>query len=395
MASNLSATPDISKLVQQIKEYRLDNIQPNILQWDRDSYFPKEVFEFLHEQNLMSVCIPREHGGNYLPLPLTLELVRELAKGSTGIATGFFASQLGLTPIMEFGSAEVKQEAARRFLDSKSLIGLAMTEKDSGIDVANITTTAVNTGEGISLNGEKNYITNAGVSSSYSIFAKHTDSNGSPLGISAFYVPSDLPGFEINEYYDKIGNRDSKTGVLKFNNVLLKDDYLLGEPGRGLDILSVALSRSKTMIGAVAVGVAQHALEIAQDSLFNRVRKKGPLLFRADVQNLLCTLHAKVNAAWQLTKWSATEWEANGNAIIPASQVKLFCSDLAVSVVNECVELVGAKAYMNDHELSKLIRDVKLLEIYEGSTSVQTSIMARSIFQDYYSEYFRAQNKAA
>jgi alkylation response protein AidB-like acyl-CoA dehydrogenase len=255
-----------------------------------------------------------------------------------------------------------------------SLWSFAMTEAGAGSDLANIKTHAKRVPGGFILNGEKNFITNANHSSHMAIFAQLGDE-----GISCFYVNGDREGLTRGPAFQKIGWKKANTGSLLFKDVFIPDRHLLGEPGQGLRILTHCLNRSKTLLGAMGVGISQRAFDLCVERLLTTERFEKSLLDQSAIRHQLARMATQMESAWMMVARAAATWDAGLAAVKESSMAKLVGGSTAVDIADQAMELFGARGFLQDFEVSRLVSDAKAIEIVEGPTLVQELLVAREI----------------
>ncbi|MDZ4676581.1 MAG: acyl-CoA dehydrogenase family protein [Oligoflexia bacterium] len=368
--------------LQYIKNFTREMIIPGSQERDRNAHFAHNIYAELHKLNIMHAVVPKTLGGLEMPVSDMIWVIKELAFGSAGVATTVMANLLGYSPVVLYGSEELKRKRFLETPEKSSLWSFAMTEAAVGFDVGNTQTRAKKIKTGYILNGRKDYITNSAHATHISVFANVQNTQGNLLGISTFYVPANAEGVRRGESMNKLGHRESNTGELFFENVFVPDEHLLGEIGQGIKILHHSLGRTKTLIGAIANGICTRAFELATGHLASRGTQGHTLLNKSAVQQFLVRYYTEIQAAWLLTCHAAATWDSGSLAIQEASMTKMYSSDLAVRFASEALELMGAQGYSADNEISRLYRDAKLLEIYEGSTQVLEILIGKEIFKN-------------
>ncbi len=360
-----------------LQRYFRKNVKPNVLDWDEKGYFPQGVFEELFRLGLMTAAYPRSCGGTENTTEMLLEVARELGYFSPGIFSSWVANIFAQTAIAQNAPSHLMEELARDQIKGMSLLSLAANESGAGSDLRTIQTRAVRVPGGFRISGAKHFITNANHASHFLVLVE-TRGESSPE-LTFVLIPSNSEGISIERPIEKLGQGESNTSNLEFENVFVPERAVLGACGSGLDILARAISRSKTLISGAAVGVARRAHEEVVQYLSMTERSGKSLLSRKDLQTVLVNHHVQMNAGWGLAREAALAWDRNGVAVLEASMAKLFCADMAVSVVDDSIEMLGARGYLRDGILAKLYRDVKLFEIYEGASSIQVALIAREM----------------
>lgn len=355
----------------------LNSLDPAFLrQLDQNSTFPQPIFKEFHRLGIMNCALSPSLGGAGVNMQEMAQLASELGYFSPGLFSGWAACLLGTTAISLFAQEEIKQKILATYSNEKQIMSFCFTEPDAGTDAELLSTTFSKTANGYVLNGNKHLITNINHAHHYVVFARPKDKNDPIQTASAFYVDSTANGITVGVPFEKMGHRESNTGSVTFTNVHISRQNLLAEHGAGIEILSRCISRTKTLIAAAAAGLCRKANEITIDYLSQRVLYGMPLIKRADIRAQLADFNVRMEAAWLLTLNAGRAWD-NGNAIKEASMAKYYSSMVAVEFVSKAMELCGGLAYLQDHPMSKMYRDAKLFEIYEGASLVQLSIVAR------------------
>jgi acyl-CoA dehydrogenase len=364
----------LSKLLQE-------KVDPYLLGWDDADYFPMDVFRQLHQCEIMTVGLPLALGGSGSPMMALMGIAETMAFHSSGLTASWLANLLAQTAISRFATAAVAQTVIREHLNSQSVLSFCATERESGFDIARLKTVARPVENGYLLSGEKYFITNINYAAHLVVFAKVARSaNDVEPGVSAFIVDAKSAGIRKGEPLKKLGQRESDTGQIFFEDVFIPHEHLLGRVGDGYKIVECCLSRTKTLLAATAVGICRRAETEAVNYLLRTVRYGEPLLARREIQNILSSLRVKREASWLLGCQSAAIWDEKETAVYASSVAKHFAADAAVETVDEALELTGGSGYLRENFLSKLQRDVKVLEIYEGSTLVLNAVIGRELF---------------
>lgn len=365
--------------LSEIRSFVSEVVIPYEKEDPHSQIFSMSIARGLYDRGILQLITPKVYGGKEAPVSDLIGVARELGYGSASVAATFIGNMLGYSAVVLYGRDGLKEKICRQYSSQFGLWSFGMTEGGVGSDLLSTRTVARRVPGGFILNGEKNFITNATYSSHLAIFARLVDENGKEEGISCFYVPGDSQGLERGPAMDKIGWKKANTGTLCFKDLYLPEEYLLGAPGQGLRILTHCLNRSKTLLGAVGVGIARRALDLASERLQQTERFDKALLEQPAIRHLLARLHTKVEAAWLLTCQAAAVWDAGHAAVKDASMAKLFGGSVAVEVSSQVMELFGARGYFNDYEVSRLISDAKAIEIVEGPSLVQELLIAKEV----------------
>jgi acyl-CoA dehydrogenase len=303
-----------------------------------------------------------------------------LAAACGGVAATFGQNSLGLTPFLIAGSPELKEELLPKHTSGPNLSAFCLTEAGAGSDVSGIRSTARREGDEFVINGTKQFITNGGVASLYSVFASE-DPELKHKGLSAFMVPADSPGVSTGKKENKLGQRATDTREVIFDNVHIPAHYRLGEGFDGFKIAMMTLDHSRAGVGASAVGVARAALEAATAYAKERVQFGKPIAALQAVQLMLADMAIKVNAARWLC-WHAAWLTDNGKPNSKESAMaKCFAGDTAMQVTTDAVQVFGGYGYMKDYPVEKYMRDAKLYQIYEGTNQIQRLVIAGQLIR--------------
>jgi acyl-CoA dehydrogenase len=355
-----------------------EEILPIAAEYDRQACVPPGIAEKAKAAGLLNVTIPVEYGGmGYGALDSAI-IAEELGAACAGISITILVNGLALTPIQLAGTEEQKEKFLRPVAEKAKLAAFCLTERDAGSDAGSLRTTALLDGDEFVINGQKCFVTSGGLAEILVVFAL-TDPAKGPRGISAFVVPANTPGIQVTKVEDKMGQRASNTAELTFENVRVPQSYLLGKPGRGFTLALQTLDFGRSGVAALSVGVARAALEYAIDYAKARSQFSVPIINNQGVSFLLADMAMKVEAARLLT-WQAA-WNADQGlkATGKSAMAKCFASDTAMEVTTNAVQIFGGLGYMKDYPVEKLMRDAKLLQIYEGTNQIQRMVIARQL----------------
>jgi butyryl-CoA dehydrogenase len=330
----------------------------------------------LADSDMFRVFVPEEYeglGGGCLDLCLVIE---ELSRVCAGVAVSYAAVALGVTPLLEYGTAEQKYKYLPDVASGKKLAAFALTEPGAGSDAAAIKTTAERVEEGYLINGSKQFITNGGDAEIYTVIAL-TDKEKGVRGASAFLVEKGTPGFSFGKKEKKLGIRASSTSELVFRNCLVPTENLIGKEGMGFIITMKLFDQSRPGIGAQAVGLAQGALETAVDYSRQRIQFGHPIISIQTVQQMLAEMAIQVEAARALVYAVARTVDSGAkNVTEESAMAKVFASDMAMKVTTDAVQVFGGAGYIRDYPIEKMMRDAKITQIYEGTNQVLRNAIA-------------------
>jgi butyryl-CoA dehydrogenase len=372
------------KMIQELAEQiAREKIRPVRAQLDEAEEFPTELMEVLAQSDLFGVYIPEEYGGLGGGILENCLAVEQLARACIGVATSFAASGLGAYPILLYGSEEQKAAYLPDIAAGRRLAAFAVTESGAGSDVTAIKTTAVKDGDHYVLNGTKQWITNGGEADIYSVLAV-TDKTKGPRGASFFIVEKGDPGFSFGKKEKKLGIRASATRELVFQDCRIPKERLIAKEGMGFIIAMKTFDKSRPGIGALGVGLAQGALDIAVEYARKRIQFGKPIISFQAVQHKLADMATKTEAARALIYCAARHMDTNPpDASKVAAMCKVFASDVAMEVTTEAVQILGGYGYMRDYPVEKMFRDAKILQIYEGTNEIQRNIIGQELNKEY------------
>jgi alkylation response protein AidB-like acyl-CoA dehydrogenase len=366
----------IRDLARRIAEERVLPVRAEL---DEAQEFPWQIMKDLADADMFRVFVPEEYeglGGGCLELCLVME---ELSRVCSAVAVSYAASALGCMTLMEYGSDEQKRKYLPDIASGKRLGAFAVTEPTAGSDVGNIKMTADKVEGGYLLNGTKQFITNGGEAEIYTVIAL-TDKSKGARGASAIIVEKDTPGFTFGKKENKLGIRASATRELVFKNCLVPEENLLGKPGLGFIQAMRLFDRSRPGIGSQAVGLAQGALEAAVEYAEQRVQFDQTIINMQAIQHMLADMAIQVEAARALVYAAARHVDSGAKNVSEVSAMsKVFASDAAMKVTVDAVQICGGSGYMKDYPVEKMMRDAKILQIYEGTNQVLRNAIAANL----------------
>ena len=370
----------VQDLTAQIAKERIRPIRAEL---DETGQFPWEIMKVLAQADLFGLYIPEEYGGKGGGIFDNCLAVEKLGEACIGIATSFAASGLGAYPILLYGSEELKRKYLPSIATGKKLAAFGLTESGAGSDVSGIRTNAVRDGDHYVLNGSKQWITNGGEAEIYSVLAI-TDRAKGPRGASFFVVEKGDPGFVFGKKEEKLGIRASATRELIFQDCRIPADRLIGREGMGFIIAMKTFDKSRPGIGALGVGLAQGALDIAVEYARKRVQFEKPIISFQAIQHKLADMAIKTEASRALVYSVARYMDSEPHdASKVAAMAKVFAGDVAVEVAANAVQVLGGYGYMQDYPVEKMMRDAKILQIYEGTNEIQRNIIGQELNKEY------------
>lgn len=369
----------IKDLARQIAD---DKVMPLRAELDEKEEFPWEIMKILAQSDFFGINIPEEYGGMGLGgFEFTLA-VEELSRACLGVSTSYAANALGTYPIMLYSTEEQKKKYLPDIASGKRLVAFALTEANAGSDAAGVQTTAQLDGNEYVLNGIKQWITNGGEAEIYTVIAI-TDKNKGARGASAFVVEKGTPGFSFGKKENKLGIRSSSTRELIFENCRIPKENIVGKPGMGFIVAMRTLDKSRTGVGAQGVGVAQGAFEAAAEFAKERKQFGQPIISIQAVQHMLANMATQIEAARALVYSVAKFVDSNSKDISKESAMaKLFATDMAMNVTIDAVQVMGGSGYMREYPVEKMMRDAKILQIYEGTNQIQRNIIGQALIKE-------------
>jgi alkylation response protein AidB-like acyl-CoA dehydrogenase len=369
---------EVRELVRTIAR---EKIAPRAAEIDRTAEFPWDVVELYRENDLFGILFDEEYGGIGESSLLTLVAIEELAKVCGTSSAILSVQELGALGIKLAGTEEQKQRFLPKLASGEWLAAYALTEPGSGSDSAAMRTTARHDGNEYVLNGGKRFITNAGVAHVYVVFAKTNPEQGHS-GISAFVVEADTPGFEVGRIEPKMGIKGSTTGEIFFNDVHVPAANLLGEEGEGFKLAMRVLDRSRPGIGAQGLGLAQGATDYAVEYAKSRETMGKPIGQHQLIAGMLADMETKCEAARGLlykVGQMIDEGDTGPRLTKLSAMAKLYCSDIAMEVTTDAVQVLGGYGYIQEYPVERMMRDAKITQIYEGTNQIQRLVIAREM----------------
>jgi acyl-CoA dehydrogenase len=375
---DFTLTDEQKDMRDMARDFATKEMRPVAWDYDRDSTWPQEIVEKAWEVGLMNAHVPEEYGGPGLDYFTSCVIEEELGWGCSGIGTSLLANGLAATPLYLGGSEEVKKEYLGMLTESPKLASFCLTEPDAGSDVSGMKTTAVRKGDKYVINGSKCFITNGSHASWYTVYAK-TDRDAGHRGISAFVVPRDAGGVTVDKKEDKLGQRASDTATISFNDVEIPADNLLGEENHGFKLAMMTLDRTRPGVSAQAVGIARAAFEYATDYSKERVQFGVPIAMHQAIQFMIADMATKVEASRLLVWQSAALLDQGKSNTLAASHAKRFAADSAMEVAVDAVQVYGGYGFIKEYPVEKLMRDAKIMQLYEGTSQIQRLVIAREV----------------
>ncbi|MBD3345999.1 MAG: acyl-CoA dehydrogenase [Chitinivibrionales bacterium] len=379
---NWFLTEEQQMIIETARELAEKKIVPVREEYDREGVFPWDVVKAMAEADLCGLYIPEEYGGmggGVFELCLAVE---ELSKACGGISLAMAATALGTFPILLFGSDEQKKKYLPSIATGEKLAAFGLTEANAGSDaIGMMKTTAKLEGDHYVLNGTKQWITNGENAEIYTVLARTNPARGA-RGISAFIVEKGTEGFSFGKHEDKMGIRASSTTELVFQNCKIPKENLLGKEGLGAIITINTLNYSRPGVGSQALGIAAGALKDAIQYSRERVQFGGPVSAQQAVQHILADMATDIEAARALLYATAKTIDAGEKRFSKESAMsKLFCSDVAMRVTVDALQVMGGYGYMREYPMEKRMRDAKITQIYEGTNQIQRNEIALQLIK--------------
>jgi acyl-CoA dehydrogenase len=375
---NFGLSDEQRALVDVAKRFARERIIPVAAECDRESRFPKDVFEAAHALGLVNMTVPAEYGGAGMGELDNALIAEQLAYGCTGIQTSLLANSLALTPIKLGGNEDQKKKYLGMLTAEPLFASYCTTEPSGGSDVAGLRTTFKAHGDEYVLNGEKCWITNASFASFYVVFAT-SDPTKRHRGIAAFIVDRDSPGLRVGKHEDKLGQRASDTAAVHFEDVKVPKANLLAGEGEGFKLAMETFNQTRPDIGAMATGLMQRCLDISVEYAKERKTFGVPISEHQLVQAMLAEMAIGAEATRLLYQKAAWNLDNGVRDPIVSSYAKAFGADKAMQTAIDAVQVFGGNGYVKDYPPEKLMRDAKVLQIYEGTSQIQRLVIARAL----------------
>jgi acyl-CoA dehydrogenase len=372
---DFTLTDEQIALREMAHDFAEKEIRPVAWEYDRDATWPQAILEKAWELGIMNAHIGEEYGGpgvSYLEGALIEE---ELSWGCSGIATSIGANGLATAPLSLAGSEELKKKYLGMLTEAPLFASFCLTEPDAGSDVSGMRTTATRKGDKYVINGSKCFITNGGYASYFTVYAK-TDKEKGHRGISCFIVPKD-DTVTVDKKEDKMGQRASNTATITFNDTEIPAENLIGEENHGFKVAMMTLDRTRPGVAAMATGIARAAFEFATEYSKQRVQFGVPIAMHQAIQFMIADMATKVHlsriAAWN----SAVLLDQGKRNTLESSHAKRFAADSAMEVATDAVQIYGGYGFIKDYPVEKLMRDAKIMQLYEGTSQIQRLVIAR------------------
>lgn len=374
--------PEQLELQQKAREFALREILPVAWYYDEKDETPIPVLEKAYEAGLMNGVIPKKYGGEGHGLLEGVIITEEIAAACAGLSTSIFDNSLGLEPLVLSKNTSLKKKYFKKVLSDFKLICFATSEPTMGSDVAGIQCLAKEDGDSYVLNGTKYWVTNGGIADYMTIFAT-VDPKSRHEGICAFVVEKSWEGVSVSPRISKLGQRCSNTAGINFKNVRVPKENMLAPPGEGFVLAMKTFAHTRPTIGAFAVGVARSAMEFAIDYAKKRQAFGTKIANFQAIQHKIAEMYQKVETSRLLVWKAAWEGDKGMDPTISASIAKMYATDEALGVVNEALQIFGGYGYTKMYPIEKLLRDMRLFKIYEGTSEIQRTIISEYALRAY------------
>jgi len=372
-------TEEQAMIRDMARQFARERLAPGAAERDRNSRFPAEELREMGELGLLGMVVPEEWGGAGADAVSYALAIEEIAAGDGAISTIMSVhNSVGCAPILKFGNQEQKERYLRPMAAGQMLGAFCLTEPQAGSDASALKTRAVKDGDHYVLNGAKQFITNGQTAGVALVFAV-TDPAAGKKGISAFLVPTDNPGYKVARLEHKLGQRSSDTAQILLEDARVPASAMLGHPGEGYRIALANLEGGRIGIASQAVGMAQAAFEAARDYARDRTSMGVPIIEHQAVSFRLADMATRIEAARQLVLHAASLRGAGQPCLKEASMAKLFASEMAERVCSDAIQTFGGYGYVEDFPVERIYRDVRVCQIYEGTSDIQRLVIARNL----------------
>ena len=372
-------TDDQIMIRDAVRAFAQEQLWPNAAKWDREHHFPVEAHRGLAELGAYGICVPEELGGaglNYVTLAVVLE---EIAAGDGGTSTAISVTNCPVNAIlMRYGNAQQQEQWLRPLAQGQLLGAFCLTEPHVGSDASALRTTATRSGDSYVINGVKQFIT-SGRHGQVAIVIAVTDKAAGKRGMSAFIVPTDTPGYQVARLEEKVGQHSSDTAQINFENCRIPAENLIGAEGEGYKIALSALEGGRIGIAAQSIGMARSAFDCALAYAKQRESFGQPIFNHQAVGFKLAEMATQIEAARALTHHAAALRDAGQPCLKEAAMAKLFASEMAEQVCSQAIQVHGGYGYVSDFPVERIYRDVRVCQIYEGTSDIQKLVIGRAL----------------
>ncbi|EQC51518.1 acyl-CoA dehydrogenase, C-terminal domain protein [Bacteriovorax sp. DB6_IX] len=376
---NFELSTEQKEIYEMAMKFAKNEMMPKAMEYDEKAQMPMEILQKAWELGLVNTCIPAVYGGAGFSTQDAMIITEALAYGCLGMNTAIMANDLALLPIVIGGSDEQKKRFLTPFTESYKIAAFCLTEPGNGSDAAGIKTTIKEDGDHYIVNGNKMWITNAGYADLFVVYGTN-DPSQKHKGITAIVIDGKTEGIELGEKENKMGHRCSDTRAVTFNNVRVPKENILGGVGEGWKIAMKTLNHSRPMVASSAVGGAQCAMDHAVKYAGERIQFGVPLAKHQAIQMMIADMGIEIEAARLLVQkaaWYLDQGKPNPEV---SSYSKAKAADMFMDVASDAVQIFGGYGYSKEYPVEKLMRDAKLIQIYEGTSQIQRLVIAKEIF---------------
>ena len=377
---DFSLSPEQKEIFEVARKFAINEMIPKAHEYDEKSIFPKDIIQKAWELGFTNTCIPAEFGGNGFSLLDAVTIGEALSYGCMGMYTSIMCNDLALTPIVVGGSDEQKEKFLRPFTEAPKLASFCLTEPGNGSDAAGIQTTIKEDGDHYILNGEKMWITNAGYADLFVVYCT-IDPKLKHKGITAIVVPADLDGIELGKKEDKMGQNCSDTRAVRFENVRVPKENVLGGVGEGWSIAMKTLDHSRPLVSTIALGGSERAMDLSIQYANERKQFGVEIAKHQAIQFMIADMAQKIEASRLLIQKAAWLSDNKLDSTLTASTAKAFAADSCMQITTDAVQIYGGYGYSREYPVEKLMRDAKLIQIYEGTSQIQRIVISRKVLK--------------
>jgi acyl-CoA dehydrogenase len=376
---DFALTPDQLEIRELAMKFARNEMMPKAQEFDEKATMPLEILNKAWELGLVNTCIPTEFGGNGFSAIDSMIITESLAYGCMGMNTAIMANDLALLPIVIGGNNEQKKKFLTPFTESYKVAAFCLTEPGHGSDAAGIKTTIKQDGDDVVINGNKMWISNAGYADLFVLYGT-SDASLKHKGITCVVIEKGTPGIEIGKKEDKMGHRCSDTRAMTFNNVRVPASNVIGGMNQGWKIAMKTLDHSRPMVASSAVGGAQCAFDHAVKYAKERIQFNVPISQHQAIQFMIANMAMKIEASRLLVHKAAWLLDNGMPNTQLASYAKAFAADSCMQIATDAVQVFGGYGYSKEYPVEKIMRDAKLIQLYEGTSQIQRLVIAKEIF---------------
>ena len=376
---DIELTEEQRMIRDMARDFANTELVPNAERWDKAGWLDEQVLEHMGELGLLGMMVPEEWGGSYIDYSSYALAVEEISRGcaATGAVMSIHSS-VGCAPLLRWGSEEQKQQWLPALASGEVLSCFCLTEPQAGSEANNLRTRAIADGDHWVINGSKQFVSNAKRAGLAIVFAV-TDPELGKKGLSAFLVPTDTTGFEVERMEQKMGLKASDTCAVSLVNCRIPKENMLGPRGRGLALALSGLEGGRIGIAAQSIGIARAAFEAALKYAGERIQFGKPIREHQSVANMLADMHTQINASRLMVMYAARLRTAGQPCLSEASQAKLFASEMAERVCSMAIQVHGGYGYLEDYAVERHYRNARITQIYEGTSEIQRMLIAREL----------------